>query len=198
MVGRVVWSLTACRDCILAGAVGCAGEMGCTAFAMAVTLELKVCAELCRPGRFVEGLPDKDNTSLNNLLLTACAIWHMQDGDIMHLMQMEVDADSQHTVDLLTKSASMHSAPSADAAASRDIARAGSRGPSNLRNATGPGGGAQEAGAGVSAAAAGSSKAGAGRPAAAAAAGGGGGFNFKMFGKDLEAGGGSGVLQVSQ
>jgi hypothetical protein len=121
----------------------------------------------------------------------------------MHLMHLEVDADSQHTVDLLTKSASLHSAPSADAAASRDMLRAGNRGPSNLRHATGPGSGAQEAGVGVSAAAVGSSKTaarqqltGAGGPGAAAAAAGGGGFSFKMFGKDLGSGGGSAVMQV--
>jgi hypothetical protein len=115
----------------------------------------------------------------------------------MHLMQMEVDADSQHTVELLTKSASMPAAapcPLDAAGGSRDLGRAGScRGPSNLRHTSGPvssnansGGGAQggEAGAGSAAAGRGAA-AGAGRSAS-------GGFSFKMFGKDLGAGGGGG------
>lgn len=129
----------------------------------------------------------------------------------MHLMQMDVDADSQHTVDLLTKSASMHAAPcSLDAAgSSRDLSRAGSgRGPSNLRHASGPdvssngGGGAQDGHVGAAgAAAAGAAGGGNGRalPTAAGRSAS-GGFSFKMFGKDVGAagggGGGSAALQV--
>lgn len=127
----------------------------------------------------------------------------------MHLMQMEVDADSQHTVDLLTKSASMHAAPcSLDAAgSSKDLGRTGSgRGPSNLRHASGPGssnGGAQDGDVGAAgAAAAGAAGGGNGRALPAAGRSASGGFSFKMFGKDVGAagggssGGGSTALQV--
>lgn len=121
-----------------------------------------------------------------------------QDGDIMQLLQMEVDADSQHTVELLTKSASMPAAlpaAAADAAAgTRDIARAASsRAPSNLRHASGPGPGPQKAGPDGAARAAGASTSGSGRAGAAAAAG--AGFSFKIFGKDVGSGGGA-PLQV--
>lgn len=111
----------------------------------------------------------------------------------MQLMQMDVDADSQHTVELLSKSASLHTAPSASGAAglalagSSDMGRAGSsRGPSNLRHASKPvaAGNQDEAGAGAGVAGGGSRAGG-----AAAAAG---GFAFKMFGKDMGAGGAGG------
>jgi hypothetical protein len=120
----------------------------------------------------------------------------------MQLMQMDVDADSQHTVELLTKSASLHTATSAGGAAglalagSSDMGRAGSsRGPSNLRHASKPvaAGNQDEAGAGAGVAGGGSR---AGGAAAAAAAG---GFAFKMFGKDVGAGstgGSSAGIQV--
>lgn len=123
----------------------------------------------------------------------------LQDGDIMQLLQMEVDADSQHTVELLTKSASMPAAlpaAAADAAAgSHNMARAASsRAPSNLRHASGPGPGPQKAGpVGAAAAAAGATASGSGRAGAVAA---GAGFSFKMFGKDVNSSGGGAPLQV--
>lgn len=146
-----------------------------------------------------------DSTTINiNLLpVPCCAValaCVLQDGDIMQLMQMEVDADSQHTVELLTKSASLHTAPSGSSAGlglglglapagSSDVGRAvgGTRGPSNLRHASGPApAGQQDGGAGAGAGAGVGSRPG-GSAAAAA-----GGFSFKMFGKELGAGGGNG------
>jgi hypothetical protein len=119
----------------------------------------------------------------------------------MQLLQMEVDADSQHTVELLTKSASMPAAlPAAAAEAAsgtRDMARAASsRAPSNLRHASGPGPGPQKAGPDGAARAAGpTSTGGSSRAGGAAAAAGGAGFSFKMFGKNVGGGGGA-PLQV--
>jgi len=117
----------------------------------------------------------------------------------MQLLQMDVvDEDSQHTVELLSKSASLP-APAAAAAAgdalgSRDLGRAGSsRGPSNLRHTSGPNAAGLQASAAAGAAAGGRDAAGsrAGVKAGAAA-----GFSFKMFGKDAGSGGASAALQV--
>lgn len=103
----------------------------------------------------------------------------LQDGDIMQLLQMDVvDEDSQHTVELMSKSSSLPVPATATGGmgaadvlgSSIDLRRAAStRAPSNLRHTTGP---------------------------HTAAAAGAAGFSFKTFGKEQGAGGGTAALQV--
>jgi hypothetical protein len=95
----------------------------------------------------------------------------LQEDDVMQLLQMDADEDSQHTAALLSRSASAAAAPAS---------RAGSLGIS-------PGHSDVQASHSLRAqAAAGASKqAAAGAAAAGAAGGAAGGFSFQMFGKDL-------------
>jgi hypothetical protein len=97
----------------------------------------------------------------------------LQEGDVMQLLQMDVDEDSQHTAALLSRSASAAAAP-ASRAGSLGITPGHSdvQGSHSLR-AQAAAGASKQAAAGAAAAAAG------------AAGGAAGGFSFQMFGKDL-------------
>jgi hypothetical protein len=97
----------------------------------------------------------------------------LQECDVMQLLQMDVDEDSQHTAALLSCSASVAAAPAS---------RAGSLGIS-----TGHGDVQASHSLRAQAAAGASKQAAAGAAAAAGGAVGGaaGGFSFQMFGKDL-------------
>jgi hypothetical protein len=98
----------------------------------------------------------------------------LQEGDVMQLLQMDVDEDSQHTAALLSRSASVAAAPKAPPSRAGSLGITGGHsdaiasGSHSLR-AQAAAGASKQAAAG----------------AAAAAAGGAGGFSFQMFGKDL-------------
>lgn len=104
--------------------------------------------------------------------LANCAV--VQEGDVMQLLQMDVDDDSQHTAALLSRSASAAAAAPA-APASRASSLGISAGHSDVSGSHSL----------RAQAAAGASKQAAAGAAAAAAGGTAGGFSFQMFGKDL-------------